>query len=124
MTIQYTQADLDRFMRFVVKLPGRLLLPDGRQLSACWPWLGARSRGHGNRHWYGSFWVGKRTVRAHRFSCVVFKGFDCPADHDRDHLCQFSLCVNPEHIEYVPKATNGALRWLRAQRGSPDATQA
>lgn len=104
--IQATQADIDRFFSYVEKLPGQLILPDGRVLSACWPWLGARSRGKGNKKWYGSFRVGGRIVRAHRFSCEVLKKEECPTEHDRDHVCGFSLCVNLEHIEVVHKRVN------------------
>jgi hypothetical protein len=98
--------DIARFMRYVEKLPGRLILPDGRETTACWVWTGARSRGKGNKKWYGSFRLGRRVVRAHRFSCEAFKGEELPADHGRDHLCCFSLCVNPDHIEIVHKTVN------------------
>lgn len=106
--LHWTEADLRRFERLVLRLPGRLILPDGRELSACWPWLGARSRGaNRSRLWYGSFRVGERTVRAHRFSCEALGGKGpLPPGHDREHLCVFSLCVNYEHIEYVLKEEN------------------
>lgn len=98
MTIQATQADIDRFMKQVDKLP-----------SGCWFWLGARSRGGGNRKWYGTFWVNRKVgrVRAHRFACEVIgaKG-PLPKGHDREHTCCFSLCVNPDCLEYVPKEVN------------------
>jgi hypothetical protein len=94
--IQATEADIKRFFRYVEKLP-----------NGCWFWSGARSRGKGNRRWYGSFRIGKTSVRAHRFSCEVIgqKG-PLPDGHDRDHTCVFSLCVNPDHVEYVPKQVN------------------
>lgn len=90
-----TQRDIDRFMRHVDKLP-----------SGCWFWTGARSRGRGNRKWYGSFRVGGRVVRAHRFSCDVLGGRTCPPGHHRDHTCRFSLCVNFEHLEIVTHEEN------------------
>jgi hypothetical protein len=93
--IHATQADIDRFMRYVDKLP-----------NGCWFWTGARSRGKGNKKWYGSFRVGKHSVRAHRFSCDVLKKQPCPPGYDRDHTCRFSLCVCPEHIEVVTKVVN------------------
>lgn len=94
--IHATQSDIERFMRFVEKLP-----------CGCWYWTGARSRGQGNRKWYGSFRVGDRTVRAHRFSCDVLGGRECPPGHHRDHVvCKFSMCVNPDHIEIVTHEEN------------------
>lgn len=93
--LQASEDDVRRFMRFVEVLP-----------SGCWYWTGARSRGKGNRKWYGSFRLGRRTVRAHRFASEVLGGQECPPGHDRDHRCEFSLCVNPECIEVVPKQVN------------------
>lgn len=105
--LHFTPADVNRFMGYVLQLPGRLILPEGRVTSACWPWLGARSRGSGNRLWYGSFRLGRRTVRAHRFSCEAVAGLPpLPEGWHRDHICVFSLCVNPEHIEYVSSEEN------------------
>ena len=95
MTLAFSDADVARFMRYVEKLP-----------NGCWFWTGARSRGKDNRKWYGSFRLGARTIRAHRFSCEALGGRDCPPEHDRDHTCCFSLCVNPDHIEVVPKTIN------------------
>jgi hypothetical protein len=108
-----TQADIDRFFKYVEKLPGRLILPDGRETSACHVWTGARSRGRGNKKWYGSFRLGKTSVRAHRFSCEVIGKKECPPEHDRDHLCCFTLCVNDEHLEIVPKRVNHDRRMER-----------
>lgn len=97
-----TQKDLDRFFAKVDKLP-----------NGCWFWLGARSTGqdrkyHRPRKPYGSFWYRGRVIRAHRFAveCVASPPRECPPEHDRDHTCVFSLCVNPDHIEVVPKAVN------------------
>lgn len=100
----YTAEDKKRFMSFVDKLP-----------SGCWFWTGARSRGKGNRKWYGTFWTkGKGSIRAHRFACEAFKGQECPPGHDRSHLCHFSMCVNPDHIIIEPKAVNQGRKLQRA----------
>lgn len=87
--------DIERFLRFVEKLP-----------SGCWYWTGARSRGNGNRKWYGSFRVKGKTVRAHRFVCEVIAGKQLPKGHHRDHTCGFSMCVNPGHLEIVTAEEN------------------
>lgn len=91
-----TQADIDRFLSYVDVLP-----------NGCWFWAGARSRGKGNKKWYGSFHLsGHGTVRAHRFAAEVLGNSHCPPGHHRDHICHFSLCVNPDHIEIVTHCEN------------------
>lgn len=91
----FDDTDIDRFMRLVDKLP-----------NGCWFWTGARSRGKGNRKWYGTFKVKGKAVRAHRFACDVIGGNTLqPGDH-RDHTCRFSLCVNPGHLECVTREEN------------------
>lgn len=94
------QAEIDRFMHQVDKLP-----------CGCWFWLGTTSKGKGNRKPYGTFYVNKKVgrVRAHRFACEVIgeKG-PLPRGYHRDHTCRFSLCVNPDCIEYVPREVNQA----------------
>jgi hypothetical protein len=114
MTLAFTDTDVARFYRYVEKLP-----------SGCWFWSGARSRGKGNRKFYGSFRLGNRTVRAHRFACEAIGGRDCPPEHDRDHTCEFSLCVNPDHIEVVPKTVNQARKIERraVRLGDPKKTR-
>jgi len=99
----WDDADVGRFMRIVDILP-----------SGCWFWSGARSRGKGNKKWYGTFRVKGRSIRAHRFSCEAIgnKG-PLPEGHDRDHSCVFSLCVNPAHVDYVTKKRNHELKMER-----------
>lgn len=105
----FAAADVARFLDFVEVLP-----------SGCWFWSGARSRGKGNRKWYGSFWVGGRVLRAHRFACEAIgaKGA-LPAGWHRDHDCCFSLCVNPAHVEYVTHAENQRRKLLRRSLRPP-----
>jgi hypothetical protein len=99
--IHIQQEDFQRFFKYVE------ILPNG-----CWFWTGARSRGKGNKKWYGSFRVGQRVVRAHRFACDMV-GKACPPGHHRDHSCVFSLCVNPFHIDVIPKEDNQRLKLER-----------
>ena len=99
--LKATEADIARFMDKVDKLP-----------NGCWFYTGARSRGgtsskrKWSQKWYGSFYLNGTTVRAHRFSSEVFNKDECPKGYARDHLCEFSLCVNPEHIEVVTNEEN------------------
>jgi hypothetical protein len=96
-----TAEEIARFMRYVDKLP-----------CGCWFWLGGRSKGRGNRKPYGSFKYRGKTVRAHVFAChAIGKKPALPAGHERDHRCKFSLCVNPDCIEIVPREVNNERRW-------------
>lgn len=113
--LHFSPSDVKRFMSFVDVLPGILILPSGRRSTACWLWTGARSRGSGNKKWYGSFRLGKTTVRAHRFSCEALGGLECPQGHHRDHECCNSLCVNPDHIDVVPREINQERKVARAR---------
>jgi hypothetical protein len=108
--IDHDQADIDRFMTHVDKLP-----------CGCWFWTGARSRGKGNRKWYGSFKVKGRAVRAHRFSDeVLAKRGPLPRGHHRDHKCEFSLCVNPDCLERVTHEENETRKKVRRVRHKPE----
>lgn len=92
-----------RFMSYVDKLP-----------CGCWFWTGGRSRGGGNRKWYGSFWVDPRhgSVRAHRFAAVVLGSGHTGGNH-LDHSCCFSLCVFPLHLDDVTPQRNQELKVSR-----------
>lgn len=104
--LQATDEDIARFFKYVDKLP-----------NGCWFWTGARSRGKGNKKWYGSFYVNGTVVRAHRFSAeVIGKKGTLPAGAHRDHTCVFSLCVNFDHVEYVSHEENQRRKLVR--RGS------
>lgn len=104
LAAEATPKEIERFFSFVDKLP-----------NGCHFWGGARTRGKGNKKWYGSFRIkrnGKwRTVKAHAYACdVIGKRGPLPEGYDRDHICRFSLCVRLEHIEIVTKEVNGARR--------------
>lgn len=89
------EADIARFMSMVDVLP-----------NGCWFWTGARSRGKGNKKWYGTFSYKGKSIRAHRFAHDVIGGKVCPPGHHRDHTCHFSLCVCPDHLEAVTRQVN------------------
>lgn len=106
--VEYDAGDVERFMRLVDKLP-----------CGCWFFTGSRSRGAGNKKWYGTFYVrGMGRIRAHRFSCEAIGGKGpLPAGWHRDHICTFSLCVNPSCIDYVSHDENQR-RKIERQKGS------
>jgi hypothetical protein len=94
--MEATQEELDRFMSYVDKLP-----------NGCWYWTGGRSRGKGNKKWYGTFWFRGKSIRAHRFSADYIGKFEpLPKGKHRDHLCVFSMCVCPEHLEHTTPEVN------------------
>lgn len=101
--IVFDEVDVERFLSYVEVLD-----------SGCWLWTGARSRGKGNKKWYGSFAVKGRTVRAHTFALAV-SGVECPDGYHRDHICNFSLCVNPEHFECVTREENQRRKTARTR---------
>lgn len=93
---QASEADILRFFTHVEVLR-----------SGCHFWAGTRSRGRGNRKWYGTFWFDGARWRAHRFADEVLgRRGPLPEGYHRDHTCEFSLCVNPEHIERVTREEN------------------
>lgn len=106
MTFRFTDDDKRRFMSYVVKHP-----------CGCWFWIGGRSRGKGNKAWYSSFWVDGRTRRGHIVAAVMF-GNGHTSGHHEDHTCNFTLCVNPEHIETVTHAENQRRKIARQRERS------
>lgn len=92
---QPTEADIARFMSYVDVLP-----------NGCHYWMGARSKGKGNKKTYGSFRYQGVTVRAHAFSAEFIKCEPCPPGCHRDHNCCFSMCVAPDHIDIVTHEEN------------------
>lgn len=84
---------------FVPFAPGRrtghVVLPNG-----CWRWVGAmRENG------YGALGFNGRVRQAHRIYYERARG-PVPASLDLDHLCRNRWCVNPDHLEPVPRHVN------------------
>lgn len=89
----------DRFWSYVVKTPG------------CWLWAGALT-GKRVGPKYGHLKTGEKHVMAHRYSYELAKGA-IPEGLQIDHLCNLSLCVNPDHLEPVTLQENIKRRSLR-----------
>jgi hypothetical protein len=87
---------------------------DAREPLGCWPWLGGKSSGQGNKAPYGTFNIytpeASFAVRAHIFSCEA-AGLDIPKGFHRDHLCVDTLCVNSLHFEATTPRENSLRRW-------------
>lgn len=97
---EYDPNDLTRLFRT------KITVCDG-----CGCWVFARV----DRYGYPSFKFNGKNVIAHRYAYTKLIG-EIPEDHDLDHLCANTrACVNPAHIEPVPKTVNAeranARRW-------------
>ena len=78
-------------------LPLFVVLPTG-----CWMWTRFVDRtGYGHAYDRDA----RRTTRAHRLVYEVFNG-PIHRDLEIDHLCRFRSCVNPAHLEAVPRIEN------------------
>lgn len=102
----FTPEDIERFTE-------KVELRNGPLETQCWVWCGCKSRGQGNKQWYGTFWIEKRGVRAHKFSFVVIGKRVWVPGHHLDHLCENSLCVNPKHLEMTTRETNQDRKYKR-----------
>lgn len=74
--------------------------PKVRKTETCWMWTGAP-----NSDGYGHIGDRGRTVAAHRWVYETEVG-PIPEGLEIDHLCRVRLCVNPAHLEAVPKKVN------------------
>lgn len=68
----------------------------------CWEW-----QGHVDSNGYGKCYdpsreSGQRVDWAHRVSYRLHKG-DIPERHELDHLCENTICINPDHLDPVTK---------------------
>jgi hypothetical protein len=77
--------------------------PDTGEVSPCWEWTGktiASRNGTGRRYPVLTVKVnGKvRNVRVHRLVLVEFKGVRMTKVHVGAHRCNYTFCVNPEHL--------------------------
>lgn len=67
---------------------------------SCWQWTGVRDeKGYGRHH------LGRKPVKAHRFSYELLVGPIAPG-LVIDHLCRNPGCVKPDHLEPVTAAEN------------------
>lgn len=73
----------------------------------CWEWVGHRDERYGRFPYRGERW-------AHRSSYVIHHG-PIPEGLEIDHLCRFTFCVNPAHLEAVTRSEN--VRRAAAARG-------
>ena len=67
----------------------------------CWNWTAGLTY-HGYGIFYTATWTSKRTVPAHRLSYAFCHG-PVPPDIAIHHLCGNRKCVNPAHLQAVPR---------------------
>ena len=85
----FTEADLQRFFRYVKK-----------EDSGCWIWTGYQNAG------YGIFSLNMGYLAAHRFSVIAFKKQSIPKNYKVVHSCDNSLCCNPDHLSVTTQKEN------------------
>ncbi|MBA2707160.1 MAG: HNH endonuclease [Gemmatimonadaceae bacterium] len=66
-------------------------------ITQCWEWAGSRAV-----NGYGHFQHKGKTKSAHRALYEQLVG-PIPDGHHLHHLCENRLCINPDHLEPVPK---------------------
>jgi hypothetical protein len=73
---------------------------DPKDPKSCWLWTrGTNGVGYGTTYWRS------KTMSAHVVLYTMYKG-EIPDGCELDHLCRNRLCVNPEHLEAVPRRVN------------------
>lgn len=80
--------------------------------SDCWEW-----QGRIDRNGYGKAYdplqpAGRRVDWAHRISYRRHVG-EIPDKHELDHLCENTICINPDHLEAVTRAEHAARTYRR-----------
>lgn len=101
--LSWSKRQVDPILRFWQKVNIQdngswLWQTDGK--NSCWLWQASCNAGG-----YGKFGVNRESVLAHRFVYEYFRG-KISESLDLDHLCRNHLCVNPWHLEPVPKVVN------------------
>lgn len=82
-------------------LPSRFLAKFTVSDKGCWVWNGSTN---GKRNYGKMFYNGKLEL-AHRIAYSLCKG-EIPAGMTIDHLCNNTLCVNPNHLTVATQYDN------------------
>ena len=81
-----TKKALDRFEKKIIKT------------NDCWFWTASKTK-----QGYGMFSYDGKSIPAHRFSYIAFKG-DIDNDKIVHQTCNNTYCVNPEHLYLTTKS--------------------
>jgi len=66
-------------------------------LKGCWLWTGFI---HPTGYVY--FWYKGSCVKGHRYVYELYEG-PIPNGYDVHHICEVKICVNPSHLEALPR---------------------
>jgi hypothetical protein len=86
-----------------------VLIPEGEPHAGCWMWMGRVEK---NGYAKLGFWPGGGrgasvvNVWVHRVALEVYLGRPIKDNHDADHICQFRLCIHPNHLRERLAAKN------------------
>lgn len=104
----------------------RMSEPTGEHADACWEWKGAVCARYPRMNIITPDGEHKQ-IRAHRAVCVLLEvGEDTElfwdlyllyslAEFEGDHLCANPVCVNPDHVQLLPKDEHDAVTAARGQ---------
>lgn len=82
---------------------------DQNEHTGCWLWTG-------NLHYKGygrlNVWRGGKLVKVYAHRCMAEHCLGRPLgpDEEPDHLCFNRACINPDHLDPVPRTVNLARR--------------
>lgn len=71
--------------------------------TGCWDW-----QRYTDRNGYGQRRINGRGLYAHRHAYETHVG-PIPPGHDVHHACRNPRCVNPAHLEAMPRSEHGAM---------------
>lgn len=101
----YTKRQKDVGRPFLDRFVAKIAISDPCE---CWPWLAST-----DKQGYGKFWLpGGAFIAAHRASFQLFVG-ELRDGHLIHHMCEHRQCVNPWHLEQIPRSMHGS-RHLRS----------
>ena len=103
---------MDRRTSLIARIKAKCLVEDTGHSSPCWVWQGGHS-GSGRGGGYGRISVDGQTAATHivMFTCV--HGY-LSGNKQVDHLCNQTMCCNPDHLEAVSAAMNQKRKYQRA----------
>lgn len=104
-------------MTLVDRVVSKIVPQPHPQLDPCWVWTASVcNKGYAQFAWReNGKWHGKR---AHIWLWEHFVGRPVMAGYTLDHLCLNKRCINPTHLEEVPRPVNTA-RGNRTRHGRP-----
>ena len=76
--------------------------------SGCWVWAGHRTPdGYGTISLYDPAKKRCITKKVHRVAYAELVG-PIPEGREVDHLCMLPCCINPNHLQLLPRSENAA----------------